>query len=122
MSYSQREVEYVGRHFNKNEELLEFLLNNDCISQELADSWAEDLEAGEHISNLLGPEDILIPDFPELQDVDSVSGDGGMFLGYIIQTKLVSKESFDKNVEKAKQKWKAIFNEDAELEWVMQYF
>jgi len=122
MSYSQREVNYVGRLFYKNEELLAFLLKNNVITQKLADSWAEDIEAGEQITNLLNPDDILISDFPELQDVDNVAGTNEMFLGYIIETKLVSKEAFDQNVEKAKEKWKNIFNEDAQLEWVQQYY
>jgi hypothetical protein len=120
MSYEQREVSFVGRIFDGNDELLKFLLKNNAISQELVDEWSEELEIGERVTNLLDPSNILILDFPELQDVDNV-GTEEMFVGYIIATKFVSRENFDKEVEKAKIKWKAIFNEDAELEQVIQY-
>jgi hypothetical protein len=122
MSYSSREVYYVGRHFEDNEPLLDFLLQNKAITTELADTWRDDIDAGEKISNLLDPKSITLEDFPELQDVDSVSGDDGMFLGYIIKQNFVSQEDFDKNVKLAQEKWKKLFDEDVDVEWVEQYY
>lgn len=122
MSYSSREVYYVGRHFEDNEPLLDFLLQNKAITTELADTWRDDIDAGEKISNLLDPASITLEDFPELQDVDSVSGDDGMFLGYIIKQNFVSQEDFDKNVKLAQEKWKKLFDEDVDVEWVEQYY
>lgn len=121
MSSEQQQVSFVGRIFYGNDELVEFLLEHNAVSQETIDGWSDDLEDGELIANLLGPSDILIEDFPELQRVDIVGGSDESFLGYTIETKFVSRENFDKEVEKAKAKWKAIFNEDVELESVIQY-
>jgi hypothetical protein len=121
MSYEQKEVHFVGQIFYGNDELLELLLATNAISQELVDSFSEDLEDGELLTNLLNSSDFLISDFPELHRVDSIGATDEMFLGYIIETKFVGKKAFNKEVEKAQQKWRSIFNEDANLETVIQY-
>lgn len=121
MSYEQIPTHYVGQHFESNDTLIAFLLKHQALSPTLINNWSSDLNNGEHLTNLLSPSDITIANFPELFAVDTVSGDGGMILGYIIESKLVSAHEFKQNTQKAQAKWKTIFNEEATLNLVMRY-
>lgn len=121
MSYQQVEVNYVGRHFDDNDSAIAFLLQHQHISQALINTWQADLDDGESLVHLLDTSTLGVANFPELLAVDTVSGDGGMILGYVVDSNFVSQADFNNHVQNAQNQWIALFNENVPVEQITRY-
>lgn len=122
MTISSYEVVFVGKKFDNEKNLLDYLVTSKVITQEVADDYIERFNDNEG-----SLEDIIeithIHNFPALEMEDYALAKFP-FLGYLIVTDVrlgTSPEQFKQDVLNAKSSWKNIFGDEVELQSIRQY-
>lgn len=122
MSINSREINFVGKIFESENEILRYLLKKKIINEVQLKEYLQKLDDDEG-----SLEDIVeikhITNFPRIEMIDYCLGEG-LFLGYRITTDFrqgASPEKYVKEVNDAKENWVKIFDDKVDVESVTQY-